>query len=416
MCDTLIALASATRDGSVLLSKNSDREPDEAQALLHLPRQSNADSHVQCTFIEIPQVAERHECILSKPFQMWGAEMGVNEWGLAIGNEAVFTKVKIDKRNTGLTGMDMLRLALERCKTASEAVACITSLLERYGQDACGGYRDQGFYYHNSFLIADPTLGWVLETAGKVWAAEKVKGIRSISNRLSVTDPDQVSASAKTFAQSKGWWNGESSFNFREAYSDWFYTRMGRAARREACTARLAAERTGLLSAGDCMNILQTHNLDEHEFKPRKANTGSVCMHATSLLNPSQTTGSMVAELRSSQPQTVWLTGTSMPCLSVYLPFFFRTKTLDNFTQPSAVMDKSLWWRAEGLHRWICKDYQKRKAIIHEERMVLQQSFLDREKSLLAGQPTVAALEAFSGDCLSQFEEMLIRWYGKMGG
>jgi hypothetical protein len=44
--------------------------------------------------------------------------------------------------------MDLLRLALERCKTADEAIRCITSLLEQYGQNANGGYKNKNFYYH----------------------------------------------------------------------------------------------------------------------------------------------------------------------------------------------------------------------------------------------------------------------------
>jgi hypothetical protein len=58
-------------------------------------------------------VPQTHGLLLCKPFWIWGCEMGVNDCGAAIGNEAVFTKEPYDKA-PGLLGMDMARLALER--------------------------------------------------------------------------------------------------------------------------------------------------------------------------------------------------------------------------------------------------------------------------------------------------------------
>lgn len=65
------------------------------------------------------------------------------------------------------------RLGLERGKTAREALDMMTGLLEELGQGGNCSETSQ-FSYHGSFIIADPTEAWVLETAGKLWAAERI--------------------------------------------------------------------------------------------------------------------------------------------------------------------------------------------------------------------------------------------------
>ncbi|MBW1710361.1 MAG: C69 family dipeptidase [Deltaproteobacteria bacterium] len=186
MCDTFVALASVTRDGSVLFGKNSDREPNEAQVLEYHPAGAYSDGEqVSCTYLTIPQVKATHAVLLCRPFWMWGAEMGVNDKGVVIGNEAVFTKMPVT-RDGGLTGMDLLRLALERSSSASEALQTIVQLLSDHGQGGICGYENKKMAYHNSYILADPKEAWVLETAGHLWASLKVKDFYSISNGLTI--------------------------------------------------------------------------------------------------------------------------------------------------------------------------------------------------------------------------------------
>lgn len=63
---------------------------------------------------------------------------------------------------------------MERSSNATDALDVITSLLEKYGQGGPCSSTDPGFSYYNSFLIADPTTAWVLETSGKHWIAEQI--------------------------------------------------------------------------------------------------------------------------------------------------------------------------------------------------------------------------------------------------
>ena len=117
---------------------------------------------------------------------MWGGEMGANDKGVVIGNEAVWTKEPDGPPS--LLGKDLLRLGLERGSTALEALRVITGLIEEYGQGGACAQGDQSFTYHNSFIIADPGEAWVLETAEQFWIAEVIKdGVRNISNILSIT-------------------------------------------------------------------------------------------------------------------------------------------------------------------------------------------------------------------------------------
>jgi len=188
-CDTWVAMQDATADGSVILGKNSDRPPMEAQPLVHFPRMKHRPGEkVKCTYIEIPQVPETYEHIGSRIWWTFGYEHGMNEYGVAIGNEALWSKEPY-QWGDGLLGMDLLRLALERGKTAYEAMHVIIDLLEKYGQS--GDCEYQGEWgkanYHNSFIIADPKEAWVLETAGRYWAAKRLThGVYSISNIYSI--------------------------------------------------------------------------------------------------------------------------------------------------------------------------------------------------------------------------------------
>ena len=357
------------RPGSVLFAKNSDRDPNEAQFLDWQPRARHlAGASLRCTWIEIGQAPETHAVLLSRPFWMWGAEMGANEHGVIIGNEAVFTDQPYAK--SGLTGMDLLRLALERAASATEAVTVITELLERHGQGGGCGHEDRGFTYHNSFIAADAAGAYVLETAGKLWAVEKVdSGARSISNGLTI----------EPFARQHG---------------DRLKTAVSACRVRQPLTQHRAAAAAG---AGDLMAVLANHGSGTGAPRYSLVNgaMAAPCMHAGGLAANSQTTASWAAELRPDGAAH-WVTGTAAPCTSLFKPVRV-TSPLDLAPEPSDRYDPAaLWWRHEVLHRMAMRDPMGAYPLFRPERDAVQARWLAAPPD-----PVAAFAEA---------DELLARW------
>jgi len=303
MCDTLIALGEATEDGSVIFGKNSDRPQDEVQLITYAPRTTySKGDELKCTYISIPQVKETAAILLSQPWWMWGAEMGANEYGVVIGNEAIYTNEPL--RNKGLLGMDLLRLGLERGKNAIDALKNITALLEKYHQGGGCAYHESGWTYHNSFLIADTKKAYVLETADDWWIVEKVKDVRSISNGASIRGKgDMRREGIIQYAVEKNYCTDDEDFDFALTFSGSLpstspYSRSGR-------SALLLNENKGKITPKMMMDFLRDHE-------------AGICMHGGF-----ESTGSQVSHLTKETKSFHWFTGTTIPCLSAYKPYGF---------------------------------------------------------------------------------------------
>ena len=187
MCDCLVALPAATAGPFTLFAKNSDRPPTEAQDVVWSPQRR--DLELRTTHVPIaPHSADTLGCLLSRPRWCWGAELGVNEAGVAIGNEAIYTTLDPRRAEPALIGMDLVRLGLERGESARDAGEVIVDLLERYGQGGSG--HDPALAvprpYWSSFLVADASEAYVIETSGRTSATERVTAVRAISNRTTI--------------------------------------------------------------------------------------------------------------------------------------------------------------------------------------------------------------------------------------
>lgn len=350
-CDSIVALADAAADGVVLFGKNSDRPPGEPQAPVLLERATHpAGATVRCQYVEIPQVRETARVLGSRPTWLWGFEMGLNEHGVAIGNETIFAHEA--PAAVGLMGMDLVRLGLERGRTAAAALDEIVRLVEEHGQGG-SGFRDMDWPYNNSFLIADPHEAWILEAAGRQWAARRATATDSISNHVSIgADWDRIGGGTAARARECGL-AVAAPFDFALAYRDATMVPPVLSSGRLRRSRQLLRDGSGRHTLASLRRVLADHDASGACFArgaaPDQEQFYTICMHE----GPSRTAMGMVAALDRAPtlPRTAWL-ALGRPCTSVWFPLLLAG------TLPDALLgageegtpgSEGLWWTFERL-------------------------------------------------------------------
>ncbi|GMW03578.1 MAG: hypothetical protein AMXMBFR84_47120 [Candidatus Hydrogenedentota bacterium] len=367
MCD-MIALVRRKKDG-VWFAKNSDRDANEAQVLEWHGAQTHPDgARLKCTWIEIPQVPATFATLLSRPFWMWGAEMGANEHNVVVGNVAVFTKQPYAKE--GLTGMDLVRLALERARTAKEASEVILELMGKHGQGGSCSKAHPSMTYHNSFILVDPEGAYLLETAGKEHALEPIDGTRTVSNTLMI--PSMAGANR-----------------------DGLRTRISRALVRQARTHHLGHK---TVTERHLFAALRDHGSRYSNPRYHFAIGGmsAVCMHAGGLIANAQTVGSWVTHMSKDGAIRHWVTGTPAPCTSIFKPVHVN-QPVDLGPLPTDVADaQSLWWRHSRFHRKLMINPEAQREAFVPERNAIEADWVETPPD--------------SASAFRQGDELLAKW------
>ena len=405
MCDTFSLPAGYSKSGVTYFAKNSDRSPNEPHLVIHVPEKHHAKgSTLSCTYIGIPQAEYTRQMILFKPSWIWGAEMGVNEAKVAIGNEAVFTKAK--RGSPALTGMDLLRLALERSDTAESAVGVMIELLETHGQGGNCGF-DKKFFYDNSFLVADPKEAYIMETSGKNYAVVRAQGKCAISNRLTIGTEHHARVGL------------EANDDFSKRFTEPVFSFFAGARNRRNCVLENLLPDTDMSGQ---FAVLRRHApaFDGKEFT--RGSVKSVCMHGGGAIGD-HTTGSMTAVLRQDKPVTLWCTGASTPCISAFKPVFWGAGATPVFHAPvfaEPAQSMEYWLQRERLHRAVIAGLVDATQL-RERIKTLEAGWLAREEQLMREKvPDVSKLDALSREASAQ-EQALVdefsvsNWQGIKG-
>ncbi|WP_227777023.1 C69 family dipeptidase [Haladaptatus pallidirubidus] len=387
-CDNAVALSDVTSSGNLIFGKNSDRPAFECQPIVYGDAKSPpSDATLQLTNCILSQPSETYATLGSAPYWCWGYELGINEHHVVIGNEAVFTKpwkAALDAADhgeppkKGILGMEYVRLGLERATTAEGAVDVISNLLEEYGQfgSAVAGEGLEDGTYDNSYLIADPNEAWILETAGRRWAAKRIStGSDSISNELSIRHSwTRGSDDLIANAIAQDWWpEGREPFDFADAYTD-HETALQVSRIRYKRSQQLLDTLTddNEFNIELMQQILRDHYeetfLDGPKFNATLPDFLTICMHAS----PAEFTwGDSVSSAVFELPPTdekfakLWWTP-GPPCIGVYIPFYVESGTV-----PSVVSNAGTATRQVAHPTKVSKDEAKEESYWWEFKQLL---------------------------------------------
>lgn len=421
MCDTFVVMPDASALGATALGKNSDRPAFDCQVLeRHEKRKAPPGAVLRLAYASIPEAPESLATVGSSPYWCWGYEEGMNEFGVAIGNEAVYSRelaglaareASADPEPKGLLGMELVRLGLERGKTADEALEVMTGLLETYGQwgsgvpmaDTASGS------YDNSYVIADARGAWILETAGRRWAARKIEsGFAAISNELTIrSDATRASADLEAHARAMGWTPGTAGrFDFAAAYAADDRPRQVSHVRLQRMRSMLSAflADAGAVRTRDMKAILRDHYegtfLEGPSFTPADPDFLTICMHdSKAKFTWGDTASSFIAALpEEGLPYAWWLAG--VPCTGVYIPVFAHGAVPDflgkagacgrrlappsSIAAPDAFAEGSYWWEMKRLLRAVNGD--ARDAASYRERHGLARRTFDALEARFEGE------------------------------
>lgn len=316
--DMVTALGRAALDGLTLFGHNCRRGGAEALTLhrgnggCHAP-----EERLEPSGITLPQARQTYTAIGVQTRGQWGYHHGVNLWSVAAGCTRLETRLA--GAQPCLRGPDLVRLALERARTARQAVDLITDLVGRYGQGT-GPTEQRG---DSAFLVADAGEAFVLETAGRHWAYQEVREVRAVSDVRTVRqDWDGIAHGFANLAIESGRWPADGSkVDFAgvaapvAAASADPFRRWGRA-------TLLLEEQNGHMDLAFIRRLLSDHYeecADEVNRLRPGAGPSPLCLHGDS--DAAATTGaSLVAQLAGvGGAGFVWCCP-GPPCLGVYLP------------------------------------------------------------------------------------------------
>lgn len=164
---------------------------------------------------------------IPQPVHTFSVVGNMNEFQVAIGETTFGGREELGKQSGAIMDYgSLIYVALQRAKTAREAIEVMTDLVEKYGYASSG----------ESFSVSDPNEVWIFEMIGKgegekgaVWVAQRIPDgyISGHANQARITtfpmndqDNCMFAKDVISFAREKGWFDGKNAdFSFSDVYA-----------------------------------------------------------------------------------------------------------------------------------------------------------------------------------------------------
>jgi dipeptidase len=221
-CTNLIVGKQASADGSVIISYSADSYGLFGE-LYHYP----AATYPKGTMLDVYEWdTDKYLGKIEQAAQTYNVIGNINEYQVSIGETTFGGRPELVDTLGLIDYGSLIYVALQRSRTAREAIKVMTDLVQRYGYYSSG----------ESFSIADPTEAWILEMIGKgtgirgaVWVAVRIPddciaahANQSRIHKFDMNDKDNClySSDVVSFAREKGYFSGvNKDFSFANAYS-----------------------------------------------------------------------------------------------------------------------------------------------------------------------------------------------------
>ncbi|MFH1050531.1 MAG: C69 family dipeptidase [bacterium] len=221
-CTNYLITKGASVDGSTMITYNADAGGFMEPLRFHPPADYKEGDSLEIYDWDSGKYLGKIKQVL----HTYSVIGNMNEHQVSIGETTFGGRPELQDTTAIMDYGSLMYIALQRAKTAREAIKVMTDLVAEYGYCSHG----------ESFSIADPNECWILDMLGKgaeekgaVWAARRIPDgyVAAHANQarireILVNDPDNClySKDAMTFAKKKGWWNPDSAkFSFADTYA-----------------------------------------------------------------------------------------------------------------------------------------------------------------------------------------------------